>query len=150
SNLVIAPDGYLAVARNAGRMMTNYSNLNSGNLVGNFGGTLAHNGERIALAKPDTLVTTNSLGMVKTNTILIVVDEVTYGTGGRWGKGSDAGGSSLELIDPRADNRLAPNWADSDETHKAPWTLISATGTLDNGNGAADELQVLLQGQGEA
>src|SRR5581483_9546141 len=38
--------------------------------------------------------------------------------------------------------------ADSDETHKAPWTSISATGVLDNSTygSAADELQVLVQG----
>ena len=53
------------------------------------------------------------------------------------------------MIDPHADHRLAPNWADSDETHKAPWTIISATGTIDNGDVAADELQVLLQDAGE-
>src|SRR5207245_7300676 len=77
------------------------------------------------------------------------VNEVTYGSGGRWGQWSHGGGSSLELIDPHADNSLAPNWADSDETHKAPWTVISATGTIDNGDVPADELQVLLQGVGE-
>jgi hypothetical protein len=77
------------------------------------------------------------------------MDEVTWGTGGRWSQWSAGGGSSLELIDPHADHRLAPNWADSDETHKAPWTIISATGTIDNGDVAADELQVLLQDAGE-
>ena len=74
---------------------------------------------------------------------------MTYGKGGRWPQWSDGGGSSLELIDPRSNHRLASNWADSDETHKAPWTLISATGTIDNGDVNADELQVLLQGAGE-
>src|SRR5207247_2425645 len=32
---------------------------------------------------------------------------------------------------------------------KAPWTIISATGKIDNGNVSADQLQVLLQGVGE-
>jgi hypothetical protein len=150
ANLVLQPDGYLVVARNVSRLLTNYPNLNSGNLVGNFGGALSHKGERLALAKPDTIVSTNSLGVIETNEIAIVVNEVTYGSGGRWGEWSDAGGSSLELIDPHADNRLAPNWADSDETHKSQWTVISASGTLDNGNVPPDELQVLLQGVGEA
>lgn len=149
SNTVLQPDGYLVIARNISRMLTNYPNLNAGNLVGNFSGKLSGHGERLALAMPDMIVSTNSSGVTQTNAILITVNEVTYGTGGRWGQWSDAGGSSLELIDPHADNTLAANWADSDETHKAPWTLISANGTIDNGNVAADELQVLIQGVGE-
>ncbi len=149
SNTVVQPGGYLVVARNTSRMLANYTNLNAGNLVGNFGGKLAHGGERLALAKPDLLVSTNSSGEVSTKTIYPVENEVTYGTGGRWGQWSHGGGSSLELINPLADNSFAPNWADSDETHKAPWTPISATGTIDNGDVAADELQVLQQGAGE-
>ena len=148
-NTIVQSDGYLVVGRNESRMLTNYPNLNAGNLVGNFGGKLSHHGERLALAMPDTIVVTNSSGVMQTNNILITVNEVTYGTGGRWGKWSHAGGSSLELIDPRADSSLAPNWADSDESSKAPWTIISATGRIDNGTVAADELQVLLQGVGE-
>ncbi len=149
SNTVVQADGYLVVARNTARMLTNYANLNAGNLVGNFSGKLSHRGERLALAMPDTVVGTNKSGVLQTNNILITLNEVTYGIGGRWGRWSDAGGSSLELIDPHADNTLAPNWADSDETQKSPWTLISATGTIDNGNVAADEVQLLLEGPGE-
>ena len=58
---------------------------------------------------------------------------MTYGTGGRWGQWSAGGGSSLELIDPHANHRLAANWADSDETQKSVWTNIETTGVLDNG-----------------
>ena len=141
--------GYLVVARNTARMLANYPNLNSANLIGNFGGKLSHHGERLALAMWDTTVSTNSAGIVKTNDIYIPVDEVTYGTGGRWSQWSAGGGSSLELIDPHADRRLAPNWTDSDETHKVGWSIISATGTIDNGDVAADELQLILQGAGE-
>jgi hypothetical protein len=148
SNTIVQPDGYLVVARNASRMMTNYPNLNAGNLVGNFSGKLSHGGERLALAVSDNTVTSNQFGL-QTNTIYVTMDEVSWGTGGRWSQWSAGGGSSLELIDPHADHRLAPNWADSDETHKAPWTIISATGTIDNGDVAADELQVLLQDAGE-
>ena len=53
-----------------------------------------------------------------TNTIFVVEDEVTYGMGGRWGEWSGGGGSSLELIDPHSNHRLAANWADSDDTAK--------------------------------
>jgi Lamin Tail Domain/CotH kinase protein len=151
ANTILPAGGYRVVARSIARMQANYSYLNSSDLVGNFGGSLAHKGERLALAMPDSLVTTNGLGVVSTNTIYPIENEVTYNIGGRWGKWSHKGGSSLELIDPRADNSLAPNWADSDETQKAPWSTVSVTGVLDNGTygSSADELQVLQQDTGE-
>src|SRR5258708_2874283 len=67
SNTMIAPDGYLVVARNASRMLTNYGNLNAGNLVGDFGGSLAARGERLALARPDLVVATNNQGQPATH-----------------------------------------------------------------------------------
>ncbi|MEZ5328862.1 MAG: hypothetical protein R3F19_27770 [Verrucomicrobiales bacterium] len=80
----------------------------------------------------------------------VVVDEVTYGDGGAWGQWSDGGGSSLELIDARADNRLAANWRDSDESTKSTWTTVEHEGLLDLGKGAADRIQLFLMGKGEA
>jgi len=141
--------GYLVIARNAARLLSDYSNLTGANTLGNFSGALAHRGERVTLAMPDDLVSTNVAGQVFTNHVHIVVDEVTYGAGGRWGKWAHGGGSSLELVDARGDHRLAPNWADSNETAKSGWTTISYTGVLDNGNGAADSLQIILLGPGE-
>lgn len=134
SNTVLGADGYLVVARNAARLRTNYPNLNLTNCLGDYSGQLAHRSERVVLTMPDQIVSTNASGLVSTNTIHIAVDEVTYGTGGRWGQWSDGGGSSLELVDARANHRLAANWADSDETQKAAWTTIEATGVLDNGS----------------
>jgi hypothetical protein len=145
----IPANGYLVVAKNAVRLLTNFPNLTAANTLGNFSGTLAHGGEQLALAMPGDLVTTNLAGVFFTNLIHIVVDEVTYGAGGRWGQWAHGGGSSLELIDPRSDHRLAPNWADSDETGKSAWTTIAASGVLDNGNGPADSLQIILLGAGE-
>lgn len=139
SNVVIAPGGYVVVAANASRLLANYPQLNLTNTFGNFGGRLSGRGERLALAMPDTIVSTNTSGFPVTNHIDIVVDEVTYGTGGRWGQWADGGGSSLELIDARCDRRLAPNWADSDESGKAQWTTIETTGVLDFGANRGSE-----------
>ena len=133
SNVVMAPGNYLVVARNTTNLLARYGNLNTANTVGNYTGKLSHNGERLALAMPDPFVKTNSHGNLNTNTIYVVEDEVTYGTGGRWGQWASGGGSSLELIDSRANHRLAYNWADSDETSKSAWTNIETTGVLDNG-----------------
>src|SRR2546430_7618366 len=52
-------------------------------------GKLSHNGERVALARPE-----NVFG---TNVVYVVEDEVTFGTGGQWGQWAAGGGSSLEL-----------------------------------------------------
>jgi len=145
----IPPDGYLLIAKNAARMLTNYPNLTGTNTLGDFSGSLSRGGEHLALAMPDEIASTNAAGQVVTNIIHIIVDEVTYGTGGRWGKWAHGGGSSLELMDPRSDHRLAPNWADSDESGKSGWTNIEFTGVLDNGSGAADSLQIILLGPGE-
>ena len=133
-DMVLPPDGYLVVARNAAHLRTNYANLNILNCLGDFSGKISGGGERIVLTMPDTVASTNANGKVVTNLIHIAMDEVTYRAGGQWGKWSDGGGSSLELIDPRANGRLASNWADSEESTKAPWTLIETTGVVDLGS----------------
>ena len=145
----IPSGGYLAVAKNAARLATNYAGLTPVNLIGDFGGSLANGGERVALAMPDYGFTTNG-NVITTNVFYIVVDEVSYTDGGRWGRWSDGGGSSLELKDAHSDNRSGANWADSDETAKSTWTTVEFTGVLDLGSGAADRIQVMLLGAGEA
>jgi hypothetical protein len=152
SNTTLAPDSYLVVARNLPNLLAKYPNLNAGNTLGNYGGALAHSGERVALAMPQMLTVINSQGPPTTNTIYVVEDEVTYGTGGRWGQWAAGGGSSLELIDPRANHRLAANWADSDETQKSAWVDIETTGVLDNGSNydqSIDYAQIGLLDVGE-
>ena len=128
----LAPDSYLVVARNPTNLFAEYTNLSWGNTVGGFGGKLSHKGERVALAMPQALTVSTGSGTV-TNTIFVVEDEVTYGTGGRWGQWAHAGGSSLELINPNSNHRLAANWADSDETMKSAWTNLEFTGVLNYG-----------------
>ncbi len=153
TNTVLGAGQYLVVAKDAARLQTRYPGLTAARVIGNFEGTLSGRGERLVLAKPDPLLSTNALNVVVTNTIYVVVDEVTYRTGGRWGNWAHGGGSSLELRDPRSNHRLAANWADSDETAKAPWTTIEVTGVLDNGSGynggPIDNLQVVMLGEAE-
>jgi hypothetical protein len=148
TNTMIGAGAYLVVAKSAAQLITNYATLSSANTLGDFSGKLSHSGERLTLRKYDTTTSTNGT-IITTNVLHIVMDEVTYGPGGRWPELAHAGGSSLERIDPAANGRLAPNWAASDETQKAPWSQISITGTADNGNVTADQLQVLQLGTGE-
>jgi hypothetical protein len=144
ANTIIASNSYLVVAKNLTNLFAKYPNLNSGNSVGNYSGKLSHNGELITLTMPQLFYTNTA--------IQVEEDEVTYGVGGRWGEWSGGGGSSLELIDPRANHRLAANWADSDETQKSLWTDIEATGVLDNGQNydpTIDYAQIGLLDAGE-
>ena len=110
-----------------------------------FSGSLNKStGERLRLERPQT-------DPDGTGTVYPVVDEVTYGTGGRWGADSDGGGSSLEKRDLLSDGRIAANWADSNEAAKASWVTIQNTGLLDNGQpgSPANRLEVMLLGAGE-
>jgi len=137
SDAVIPPGGYVVVAKNATNLMAKYPQLNATNTFGNYSGRLGNSSDRIMLSMPETQVVTNNAGVRLTNVYQVIVNDVTYHDGGRWGKWSDGWGSSLELIDPQADNSLAPNWADSDESTKAPWTYIDVTNILENGQTAA-------------
>jgi len=124
-SVTLAPNGYLVVAENMTNLFAKYANLNSANTVGNYSGKLSHNGELVTLCQPETLYTNTA--------ILVAEDQVSYGVGGRWGEWSGGGGSSLELIDPHANHRLAANWTDSNDTSKSVWTNLTCTGVLDNG-----------------
>ncbi|MCX8154952.1 MAG: lamin tail domain-containing protein, partial [Verrucomicrobiae bacterium] len=153
TNIWLPAGGYLVVAKNRTNLLAKYPNLAPGLVVGNYSGALANRGERLALAMPDQILTlsTNNLGQVVTNlkTIYIDVDEVSYRRGGQWGKWANGGGSSLELKDPRANHRLAANWADSDETQKAPWCTVEFTGPMDLGGQTASHFEVLALEAGE-
>jgi regulation of enolase protein 1 (concanavalin A-like superfamily) len=137
TNVILATNGFMVVARNLTNLVAKYSNLNATNTVGTFSSKLSHNGEYLALTMPAEHHTTNGIGGTVTNIINIVVNDLTYGTGGRWGQWANGGGSSLELIDPNSNNRLAANWGDSDETQKSVWTNLEYTGVLDNGGNYA-------------
>ncbi|MGN6386932.1 MAG: lamin tail domain-containing protein, partial [Verrucomicrobiota bacterium] len=147
----IAPFGYVVVAKNAARLKGAYSQLNTNNTFGDFSGKLSGSGEEVSLAKFDATVSTNEFGIEVTNKIHIPVSTVAYRPGGRWPELPDGGGSSLELIDPRADTLRASNWQASDETSKSQWGTFEYTGKLDFGDGGttANRLQITMLGAGE-
>jgi len=111
---ILPPDGYLMVAKNRQALMTKYGITNC---VGNFRKHLNGGG--------DHLILRDALGNV--------ANEVAYCDGGRWPEWADGGGSSLELIDPRQDNRYPSAWAASDESGKAQWTHIEYSKPNRNG-----------------
>ena len=147
-NAVIPPNGYLVVARNAARLRTNYAGLS--NVVGDFGGQLSDRGERLALARPE-IGSAADHPQAGSNVVDVIMDEVTYGTGGGWGRWSDGGGASLELASPEGEHDLAGHWRDSAEPENTPWTSIRESGPLEFGEtrSVADTVEVLLMGEGE-
>lgn len=150
SGTTISSGGYLVVAKNATNLLARYSALSTTNTVGNFSGTLGNGGERIALGYPLAVLSTNTNTLViSTNYEYVVVNEVTYGDGGRWGLWSDGGGSSLELVDPSSDNRQPANWADSDESGKSTWTNVEINGAPGATLGSQNLLLVYMLGVGE-
>ncbi|YCM44659.1 lamin tail domain-containing protein [Verrucomicrobiaceae bacterium 227] len=141
--------GYLVVARDASSLSSKYPGIT---ILGDWDGNLSRSGERIILRD------------LSQN----VVDEVRYFDAGRWPAQSDGGGSSLELIDPAADNQIAESWAPSDEASRSSWQTYSyrAPGTnhgndptqyhefifglLDNGEFLIDDISVIEDPDGTA
>ncbi len=131
---VIEPGQQVVIAMDPTRLRANHPDLPAARVVGPYKGRLGNSGDLLQLSRPIESRTTNSFGVVTTEVLNVQVGEVRYVDGGAWGRWSDGGGSSLELIDPDADPTLASNWADSDESTKADWSVVEWTGRLDNGN----------------
>jgi hypothetical protein len=121
----IAAGGYLVVANNPDVLGAIYNNLTAGvNLLGPWIGQLDNHSERVRLSYPIVEIDPDTQ---QPRTYLVTADEVTYCDGGRWPEWANGKGSSLELIDPRADNNAADAWADSDDLPKTSWQPISFT-----------------------
>ncbi len=102
-DVMIGPAEYLVVCRNQAVIAGEYG---IANVIGNYEGRLANDGENVALS--------DGAGTI--------VDEVDYGDSRPWGDLADDGGSSLELMDPDADNSLFTVWKASSppEEHGTP------------------------------
>ncbi len=136
----IAAGGYLVVAKDAARLLRAHPGLAAAIVLGDYSGSLSDRGERVELARPDDPALPGQ--------DFVTVDEVTYNDG--WGQWSDGGGSSLELVDPRSDNDWGMNWAGSDETAKAAWTIVDGLDTVDSVIvDSRNELRVYMLDAGE-
>lgn len=102
---VLAAGEHLVIAENPDALLADYG-VES---LGPYEGVLANSGENVRLV--------DRLGNL--------VDEVRYSDGGCWSIWADGRGSSLELIDPGADNDFASAWGPSDELEKTAWERLS-------------------------
>ncbi|MEX2186486.1 MAG: LamG-like jellyroll fold domain-containing protein [Pirellulales bacterium] len=105
----IAAGAYLVVARDPVALSAKYPAIA---IVGDYSGSLGDGGDRIRLE--------DAVGNP--------ADEVQYFDDGRWSIYADGGGSSLELIDPDADNSRAEAWAPSNEAANSEWATVSYRG----------------------
>lgn len=99
---VIAAGDYLVVAGDAARLQLKYPDVR---ILGNWQGELKGRIGHLVLRDSDNNP----------------VDEVRYFDDAPWPSHADGGGSSLELRNPWADNRLPEAWAASDESSRSVW-----------------------------
>jgi Lamin Tail Domain/CotH kinase protein len=103
TGVVIQPGGYLVVARDAAALQAKWPEV-AGAIMGDFSGRMSAN---------DTLTLRDAVGNPANR---ITVFDVGY---------SGGGGSSIELIDPRADNSKEGVWRGSDESSHSHWQTVS-------------------------
>ena len=72
TNVMLASNGYMVVAKNLTNLLAKYPNLNATNVVGNFSGKLSHNGEYLALTMPAEHKPRHSEGPFFTNLLASV------------------------------------------------------------------------------
>lgn len=149
------PDGttidageYLVIAEDKEFLQLKYPGLN---ILSTFGGNLSNSSDELELEDANGNL----------------ADRVEYYDGGRWASYADGGGSSLELLDPDADNSKPEAWAPSDETQQSTWKTYSyrqravnrpapsqwrefIIGLLDAGEILVDDLSVVENPDGAA
>ena len=105
----IAPGGYLVIGADTTFLQTANP---SATIVGPWSGSLSNNGDLIRVI--------DQYGNL--------ADEVDFKIGGDWPDLSTGSGSSMELVNPNADNNVPSAWRDSDESNKATWQTYTITG----------------------
>ena len=107
---MLAPGAYLVVSNDAATLSAKHPGVA---VLGDFKGVLGNRSDEILLE--------DAAGNP--------ADVVAYFDGGAWPEDADGRGSSLELIDVRADNSLPGSWAASDESTKSEWKEYRYSGT---------------------
>lgn len=108
-NTTIAAGGFLVVAKDPVALGTKFPGLTA---AGPYNNKLSHGGELVVLRDANDNP----------------ADSVHYYDDGRWPEAADAGGASLELRDPRADNSAGESWAASNESSRTGWKTYTYTG----------------------
>ena len=102
----LAAGGYLVVAKDPIGLSERHPGIT---ILGPFMRSLSRGGETLSLRDANNNP----------------ADSLRYFDGGQWPGRADAGGSTLELRDPEADNALPGAWAASDELARTSWQSYS-------------------------
>ncbi len=124
TNTVIGPQAYLVVAADSDisrfkdSYKTQYPGVVQANVVGGWSGTLGNNGQKLVLEDPtgkniDEVFYANEGDWAARRTGDPYPGSPNWWRGWRWFSGADAGGKSLELVDPSKPNKYGQNWGDS-------------------------------------
>ncbi|YCM43698.1 lamin tail domain-containing protein [Verrucomicrobiaceae bacterium 227] len=98
----LAAGGYLVISNDPATLAAQHPGIT---ILGPFDGSLSRRSETITLRDQNNNP----------------ADSLRYFDGGKWPSKADAGGSTMELIDPRADNALPAAWANSNELNRTSW-----------------------------
>ena len=109
ASAVLLPRGYLVVARDPDAAREEFG---VANVVGGFTARLSNREEELRLIDTEGNV----------------VDSVPYADDGTWPDAADGGGPSIELLDPRLDNRFGAAWDASPSSNGTPGRANSRTG----------------------
>ena len=129
SGTQIDAGAYLVIAKSPSRIESTYGLGSDVLLDSAYPGQLSNGGEKLRLL--------DAVGNE--------ADKVRYYDGGDWSHWADAGGSSLEKIDPFGEGSVADSWDASDDSSKAVSTTVSYTAR--HGGGESD-LGILLLAEG--
>ena len=134
SGTTIPAGGYLVIGADAAFLNAAYPGLTA---LGNWSGKLANgSGDRLRLEDANGNL----------------ANQVDYHMGGEWPELAGGSGSSLELVNPAADNSIGSAWRESDESAKSSFTSFTVNlGTYaDSTTGGVndDELRMWLVGDG--
>ena len=146
----LASNAYLVIANDPNALAAQHPGIT---ILGPFTGSLSRRSETVTLR----------------DQFNNPADTLRYFDGGKWPSKADAGGSTMELIDPKADNSLPGAWASSDELSRTSWqnytfraTASSSTvgpdnqwrefvlGMLEDGEVLIDDLAVTEDPDGSA
>ena len=106
----LASGEYLVIAKDPAALAAAHPGLVP---LGPYVGSLSRNGETITLR----------------DSFNNPADRLRYFDGGRWPAQADAAGSTLELIDPDADNALPAAWSASNEVSRTSWQTYTFRAT---------------------
>ncbi|MCX5672247.1 MAG: lamin tail domain-containing protein, partial [Planctomycetota bacterium] len=141
-DVTIGAGQYLVVAADPAAFAAKYPGVDHAKVVGGWTGQLANSGEDVELEDPlgqrmDFVSYSNEGDWAQRRIGDVYPGQPSWWRGWKWSTGADAGGKSLELINPALSNTYGQNWSAS--------LADGGTPGAPNGMAAADIAPVILE-----